>query len=263
MPTKTKMLDYGGFVHSPDTPMSTEFADYLRQIDPLLARWHELANGQRDSRFSAELMERRKTAQRELDEFAARYRDRYTIGHVERNPMLLPVARFFAGWPIRRPFSILHCSLDLPLHTVYAFEDSRDLACINAALGQKTPLRWWQNGSSDHPCYLFGPWVWELKPTELNSSEQGLTLLFEKTAESDQRQRNRLHQGLADSSGQPDRNYVSETVRKSVWRRDGGKCARCGSRDGLDFSVVAATLRGPTATAQDVQMLCTRCREQG
>jgi len=37
MPNKTKMLDYGGFVHSPETPPSADFAEYLRQIDLLVA----------------------------------------------------------------------------------------------------------------------------------------------------------------------------------------------------------------------------------
>ena len=199
MPTKTKMLDYGGFVHSPDVPMSAEFAEYLRQIDPLLAAWRDAVDRWSQSQFSAELLERKKNAQREFDDFAAAYQDKYTIKHVERDPTFLPVARFFARYrPIRQPFSILHCSLDLPLHTVYAFENDADLASVNAALGKTTPLRWWQDGPSNHPCYLFGEWIWELKPTELNASDKGLTLLFEKTTEKDRLQRDRLQQDLSE-----------------------------------------------------------------
>jgi len=263
MPTKTKMLDYGGFVHSPEAPMSAEFAAYLRQIDPLLAAWRDAADQWSQSRFSLELMERKKIAQREFDDFAAGYQDTYTIQHVERDPTFLPIVRFFARYrPIRRPFSILHCSLDLPLHTVYAFENDDDLECVNAALGRTTPLRWWQDGPSSHPCYLFGQWVWELKPTELHSSDKGLTLLFEKTTEKDQLQRDRLQHNLSDSIGPPDEQYIPEAVRSSVWRRDGGKCARCGSREGVDFCIAAAGAHGNTATAQRVQLLCARCREK-
>ena len=261
MPTKTTMLDHGGLVHSPETPMSAGFAEYLRQIDPLMAAWRDAADRWSQSRFSVELLERKRTAQREFDDFAAAYQDKYTFQQIERNPTFLPVARFFARYrPIRKPFSILHCNLDLPLHTVYAFESDGDLASVNAALEKTTPLRWWQNGPSDHLCYLFGPWVWELKPAELNSSDKGLTLLFEKTTESDQLQRDRLQHRLSDAGGQTKEQYIPETVRISVWRRDGGKCARCGSHDGVDFSVVVAAARGNTATMQNVQLLCARCR---
>ena len=204
MPNKTKMLDYGGFVHSPETPMSAEFAEYLRQIDLLVAAWQGAVEEWNQSQFSADLLQRKKETQRAFDDFAAAYQDKYTIKHVERDPTFLPVAKFFARYrPIRRPFSILHCNLDLPLHTVYAFENAADLAAANAALGKTTPLRWWQNGPSNHPCYLFGEWIWELKPTELNASDKGLTLLFETTRKRTACSADRLQHDLSASSRQP------------------------------------------------------------
>ena len=250
MPTKTKMLDYGGFVRSPEAPASAEFAEYLREIDRLVAAWQGAVGRWNQSQFSADLLQRKKDAQRAFDDFAAAQQN-YTIKHVERDPTFLPVSRFFAQYhPIRRPFSILHCSLDLPLHTVYAFENDTDLSSANAALDKATPLRWWQDGPSGHPCYLFGQWVWELKPTELHSSDQGLTLLFEKATESDQLQRDRLRHDLVGvrSNGPTDEQYIPETVRVSVWRREGGKCARCGSHADVDFTVVGASANGNTAT---------------
>ncbi len=263
MPIKTKMLDYGGFVQSPEAPPAAEFAEYLRQIDLLVAAWQAATEQWNRSQYSAELLQRKKEAQRAFDEFAAAYHDKYTIKPVERDPMFLPVARFFAHYrPIRRPFSILHCNLDLPLHTVYAFENGADLAAANAAVGRTTPLRWWQNGPADHPCYLFGDWVWELKPTELGASDKGLTLLFETTTEKDRLQRDRLRHDLVGvRPGTPaDEQFISEAVRAAAWRRDGGKCARCGGRDGIDFSITSPSLRGNTPAAQNVQLLCAKCR---
>ncbi len=263
MPVKTKMLDYGGFVHSPNAPVSADFAEYLRQIDLLVAAWRGAVEEWNQSQFSAELLQRKKETQRAFDDFAAAYQDKFTIKHVEGDATFLPVARFFARYhPIRRPFAILHCNLDLPLHTVYAFENDADVAAANAALGKVTPLRWWQNGPSNHPCYLFGEWIWELKPTELNSSDKGLLLLFETIAEKDRLQRDRLRHDLAGvTSGSPaDEQFISEAVRAAVWRRDGGKCARCGGHDGIDFSIVSPSLRGKTPTAQNVQLLCAKCR---
>jgi hypothetical protein len=261
MPTKTRMLDYGGFVHSPDVPMSPTLVDYLSRIDPLLAAWRDVADQWSRSPSSAELLEQKKNAQRELDEFAAAYRDVYTIKHVERNPAFLPVTRFFARYhPVRRPFSILHCNLDLPLHTVYMFEDAGDVASVNAAIDKVTPLRWWQDGPLNHPCYLFGDCVWELKLTELEASDKGLTLLFERTTEKDQLQRDRLQHDLAAAKSALSEQYIPEAVRTAAWRRDGGKCARCGGHEDVDFFLVTAPTHGNTATAQNVQLLCARCR---
>jgi hypothetical protein len=262
MPIKTRMLEYGGFVRSPDVPASSALADYLRQIDLLLAAWRDAVDRWSQSLTSADLLARKKDAQRQLDDFAAAYQDQYSVKHVERNPAFLPVARFFARHhPIRRPFSILYCNLDLPLHTVYAFENDNDLASVNAALDEVTPLLWWQQSPLNHPCYLFGQVVWELKPTEVDASDKGLTLLFEKTTETNRAQRDRLQHGLlAASNGPSDEQFIPEAVRTAVWRRDGGKCARCRSHEGVDFSIVIAPARGNTATAQNVQLLCARCR---
>lgn len=262
MPIKTKMLEHGGFVHSPDVPKSAEFVEYLQRIDPLLAAWQEATERCKDSPTSVELLERKKIAQRAFDEFAAVYQKRYTIRHVERDPTFLPVSRFFARYrPIRRPFSILNCSLDLPLHTVFPFEHDYNLPSVNAALDRVTPLRWWQVGPSNHPCYLFGDWIWELKQTEIGASSEGLILLFEKTTEKDQLQRDRLGQGLSNSNGVAvESQYIPEAVRVAAWRRDGGKCSRCGSREDVDFVVQGMIPRGSAVTVQQVKSLCARCR---
>jgi hypothetical protein len=263
MPTKTRMLDYGGFVHSPEAPMSPEFAEYLRRVDPLVATWQSVAVQWNRSPLSTELLELKKSAQRELDEFAAAYRGQYTIKPVERNPVFMPAGRFFARYrPIQRPFSILNCNLELPLHTVYAFENDWDLACVNAALDKTTPMRWWQDGPLNHPCYLFGDCVWELKLTELEASDKGLTLLFERTTEMERLQRDRLQNELAAPRGALGDQFIPEAVRAAVWRRDNGKCARCGSREAVDFCVSSAAVHGNAPTAQNVELLCARCQRK-
>ena len=112
----------------------------------------------------------------------------------------------------------------------------------------------------NHPCYLFGQSIWELKPTELHASDKGLTLLFEEGTEKNRQQRNRLQHGLLGVDAPSDAQYIPEAVRSSVGRRDGGKCARCRSHEGVEFSVVGRSLRGNAPTAENVQLLCARCR---
>jgi hypothetical protein len=261
MPTKTRMLEYGGFVHSPDVPESAEFSEYLRQIDPLLAARQNAVDRWSESTVSADLLNHKRDTQQALDAFIAKYGNQYNTKQVERNPAFLPVHRFFDRYrPLRQPFSILHCNLDLPLHTVYRFEHDYDVAMVNAALDKVTPLRWWQNGPSNHPCYLFGELIWELKATEVDASYKGLTLLFENTKEQDKQQRDRLQHNLANPSGPSGEQYVPEGVRAIVWRREGGRCARCHGHEGLDYSVVNPVVHGNTATSQNVQLLCVKCR---
>lgn len=260
MPTKTRLLDYGGFVRSPDAPASPAFDEYLAQIDPLLTTWREAAD--RASRLvsAPEWIDRRNTAQRMLNDFAAAYRDQYTIKHVERNPDFLPVARFFARYrPVRRPFAILNCNLELPLHSVYIFENNDDLKDVNDALDRVTPLRWWQDGPMNHPCYLFGDCVWELKLTEVEASDKGLTLLFDRMGEQDKLQRDRLQNELAAARSSVD-GFIPEIVRAAVWRRDGGKCARCGGHNDVDFCISTPPAPGHAPAPQNVQLFCARCR---
>jgi 5-methylcytosine-specific restriction endonuclease McrA len=262
MPNKTRLLEYGGFVHSPDVPTSPAFAEYLSRIDPLMAAWEEAVESLQRS-TSAELLECKKAAQQKLEDFAAAYRNEYTIKPVERNPAFLPVARFFARYrPVRQSFSILYCNLEMPLHTVYAFDGVNDMASVNAALNQVTPLRWWQDGPMNHPCYLFGDCIWELKLTEVEASDKGLTLLFDQTTEKDRLQRDRLQHDLTASRSPIEQRlqFIPEAVRTAVWRRDNAKCARCGGREDVDFVVVTPPLHGNPPAAQNVQLLCARCR---
>jgi len=262
MPNKTKMLDYGGFVHSPKVPVDETFTYYLRDVDQLFAQWQQAFCEWNQSPFSAELLERKKAAESDFDRYIAAYQDKYTIKHVERDPTFLPVAQFSVQHrPIREPFSLLHCSLDMPLHTVLSFQGKDDLARVNAALREDTPLRWWQNGPLNHPCYLFGEWIWELKPAELSASDKGLVLLFEQTSEKDRHRRDRLQHNLANPGG-GDQEYIPEAVRVFVWRRDGGKCAKCNSRDGLEFRYVVPANRGGNGTADNLRLLCQRCHEK-
>lgn len=60
------------------------------------------------------------------------------------------------------------------------------------------------------------------------------------------------------------RGRISEEVRTIVWRRDEGKCVRCGSRDKLEFDHILPVSRGGSNTTRNVELLCECCnREKG
>jgi len=260
MPIQTKVLDNGNFVCSPDHPAKPVFSEYLSFADQLLGQWHKAQEEWNRSPFSPELQKEKSELDKAVAGFVESFRTRYTLTRVEHDPAFLPVSQFFARYrPVREPFSILHCDGGMPLRTVLAFETHRDLTRLNAALEEDTPLRWWQNGLHDRPCYLFGQWVWELRPSEVALSEEGMVLLFLDVSEKHRQKQDRL----THDSSQPGRaaaaDYIPEKARVVVWRRAGGKCEKCGGQEGLDFHSAAPSSRGATLGPESIQMLCTRC----
>ena len=64
--------------------------------------------------------------------------------------------------------------------------------------------------------------------------------------------------GTSAESTQP-RRVIPSVVKLEVWRRDGGRCVRCGATDELHFDHVIPYSRGGTSlTAANVQLLCAR-----
>ncbi len=60
------------------------------------------------------------------------------------------------------------------------------------------------------------------------------------------------------------REPIPEDVRHEVWRRDQGKCVRCGGVERLEFDHIVPVARGGSNTTRNVQLLCEMCnREKG
>lgn len=60
---------------------------------------------------------------------------------------------------------------------------------------------------------------------------------------------------------QPDTNRqtISSEVRREVWRRDEGKCVKCGSRIDLEYDHIVPVSRGGSNTARNIELLCEAC----
>jgi 5-methylcytosine-specific restriction endonuclease McrA len=60
------------------------------------------------------------------------------------------------------------------------------------------------------------------------------------------------------------REQIPDDVRIFVWRRDEGRCAKCGSRENLEFDHIIPVSKGGSNTARNIQLLCEKCnREKG
>ena len=57
----------------------------------------------------------------------------------------------------------------------------------------------------------------------------------------------------------PHRRIIPTWVKLEVWKRDGGKCVKCGSTDELHFDHILPYSKGGTSiTPENVQLLCAR-----
>lgn len=62
------------------------------------------------------------------------------------------------------------------------------------------------------------------------------------------------------NSNKPSRSrHISESVKDSVWNRDGGKCVECGSNENLEFDHIIPFSKGGANTKRNIQLLCESC----
>lgn len=52
---------------------------------------------------------------------------------------------------------------------------------------------------------------------------------------------------------------ISEDVKMLVWRRDGGKCVKCGNKEKLEFDHIIPHSKGGSDTERNIQLLCEEC----
>jgi hypothetical protein len=72
--------------------------------------------------------------------------------------------------------------------------------------------------------------------------------------------------GRRDRSGPVGNPLPSAWVRMHVWRRDQGRCVRCGGQEGVWFDYVVPPWEGGGNTEQNIRLMCQRCcgrRDEG
>jgi hypothetical protein len=52
---------------------------------------------------------------------------------------------------------------------------------------------------------------------------------------------------------------IPTEVRNAVWRRDEGRCVRCGSRERLEFDHIIPVADGGSSTERNIELLCETC----
>ena len=64
------------------------------------------------------------------------------------------------------------------------------------------------------------------------------------------------HRKRGGSGGNP---LPSDWVRMYVWRRDHGKCVRCGSQERVWFDYIVPAWEGGGNTEQNIRLMCEPC----
>jgi hypothetical protein len=164
---------------------------------------------------------------------------------------LIPCDEFFEKYPALLPsFTIANC------FGVKLFTEA-DADEIRAAFEMEKPQKWWPSN-----VYLFGKQLWELTESETQCTEDEIRLLFLEAVDSERRKFERLKRrfsGIAAGSIKNNREQISEEVRIYVWRRDEGKCVRCGNKEKLEFDHIIPVNKGGSNTERNIQLLCENC----
>jgi len=55
------------------------------------------------------------------------------------------------------------------------------------------------------------------------------------------------------------REFIPQDVMDKVWNRDGGKCAKCGSQENLEFDhIIPFSKGGSSLTKENIRILCAK-----
>jgi hypothetical protein len=69
----------------------------------------------------------------------------------------------------------------------------------------------------------------------------------------------RLNDPINESAFAPSRERIPDEVKIAVWRRDRGVCAKCGSRNNLEYDHIIPLSKGGSNTVRNIELLCQAC----
>jgi len=93
-------------------------------------------------------------------------------------------------------------------------------------------------------------------------SDEEKKLLILEFADKDRRKFERLKNkfsGKKSDEVKYERTRIPEEVRIAVWRRDQGRCARCASRENLEYDHIVPVSKGGGNTERNIELLCQDC----
>jgi ribosomal protein L7/L12 len=71
----------------------------------------------------------------------------------------------------------------------------------------------------------------------------------------------KIEEGVIAKSGNG-RKPIPANMRREVWRRDGGQCVDCGSREKLEYDHIIPVSKGGANTARNIELRCEPCNRK-
>jgi hypothetical protein len=119
---------------------------------------------------------------------------------------------------------------------------------------------------SDYEPFYLGHdrWLYQNAVYEVTGghSDEEKKLLILEFADKDRRRFERLKNKFSGEKSDEvkyERTRIPEEVRIAVWRRDQGKCARCGNRENLEYDHIVPVSKGGGNTERNIELLCQDC----
>jgi hypothetical protein len=251
MPIKTKDLQYY-FAWAPDCEPDPAFREYWN-VDNLKVDndyWYLDKNDW-------------------VREYFKGLRDAKEIMAAPWGTRLLTCDELFLRYPrLRTPFAVMEWD-DIGM-TILWKDDS--IGAIQAALDNETPFKWGEidvapSGrlSKYEDAFLFGRHLWILTKEEKFAGADELRLLFLEALDKERTKFERLKRKFSGGAGArivDRRESIGEEVRIFVWRRDEGRCVKCGKQERLEFDHIIPVSKGGSSTERNIQLLCESCNRK-
>ena len=145
----------------------------------------------------------------------------------------------------------------------------KELERFNDAVDERSLFLWQTVGQGLSRChtrhYLFGRTIWGVKGAHTRLGDQQLRLEILEFIDKERRRFEKLRAKFDGGATEPTgrkREPIPEDVRIFVWRRDDGRCMKCGSQENLEYDHIIPCSRGGSNTARNLQLLCEACNRQ-
>jgi len=114
--------------------------------------------------------------------------------------------------------------------------------------------------------YIYKENIYLFDDIDMHSQEEQQLLIKEHHFKQDKKMRHlrkdiKLFEMLESRQIKP-REPIPEDVRFLVWRRDGGKCIMCGSKNKLEFDHIIPVSKGGSSNERNIQLLCEKCNRE-
>ncbi len=122
----------------------------------------------------------------------------------------------------------------------------------------------------EKPVCILPPSVWAYRGLVFNVTDsvratyslEEILLIIRYSALKEERKWRRMEAVISTTVNQklrPTREHIPDAVKQYVWRRDQGRCVKCGSNLNLEYDHIIPVALGGSNTNRNLQLLCEPC----